>query len=223
MTIYDDAVLPLTPEGLKDMIRSVLIEYIHGPGGIPEEVNETYEERTDNIGLLAVADYSQLVSDIISLIDFELESNGYEMNVSYAYTLICRIIDFAIEAGVIDYDDWEDVYNLFESRADEFASITTWPLGVVPDDITKWSGIIDFATRSLALNYRVYKKDGFTSDEKVMTIRTLLHVLRNRGLVDRNAPWVSELFQSLDEDWKVLGGGFGNNMGTGTNPWSGGR
>jgi len=191
-----------------------------------ERINQSIltidEDVADEIGLDGVSCYFQEIANLLSLLNIELSEVDYKLNLSSSYVVLASMIEHATALELIDgEDDWDDIAAYFYRRGEEFAGQgPTDDLKVVTEDQLKWTNVIDVLNRTVLLNSRVMSEDEFTIDEKILLVRMLVLMLRNRRVIDYKHQWVKALLVSLDEDWRIHGGGFGGGMGGGSNPWS---
>ncbi len=207
---------------LKELLGELLSELI----GEAQEETEEFEldyEFEDKHGLIAVAVFNETISDFIRHIDAILDEFDYKMSLANAYYILAELIGFAISTGVIidKIEVWEDVEALFRNRASEFSGQGSEDnLAGVSFDPTRWTGTIDALTRHVHYGMTKYEDDGLSADEAVLLFRSAFITARNRGMIDYSQQWARDLMVTLDEDWRLLGGGFAPGMGTGNPPFS---
>ena len=153
---------------------------------------------------------------VVALIEENLEFSNGVVNTAFAYSTMVDIITYGIDAGWIEEDKhWQEVIDRFEHRANELVGvgdedkvdelvIPPWKLFSIADNIV-WG----WSSRS-----KRYASDEFTAAEIVQSIRAGLLSLRTAGYLEYDG-WFRELISLLGDDWKILGGGFGSDLGGG--------
>ena len=205
-----------TREELKELMKDLLSEIIDDA---VEEEGDALNHDPDND--ITIDDLFKNIADVVELTMLELGEQDHVLSVESAYGTIELVLSFCASEGWIgDYDEWEPVLEHFRGREVEFAGASGM---VIPDiDIPPHvlTRVADIILRKWVLNIEGYKEDGEFSDaDKIELVRSTLITLRNAGYLKYD-PWLKQLLALLREDWKLFGGGFSGDMGTGSNPWS---
>ena len=168
-----------------------------------------------------IGDFFREIGFGLDALKIFLDEHDWELSLSSSYGLLATAIEFAIDSGWLEQEDqWAEIMDLFFTRSSEFIGDSRrvkFTAGFPPSpELLK---IVEYIIHSFELKSESYSADEFTIDEKVQMIRSTLIGLRNNRYI-KNTPLLSALFSTLATDWRVLGGGFGSNMGSGSKPWS---
>lgn len=196
-----------------------------------ENIDEWIEEAvstSDNIVLddEGYSDIGTFFRDIASAADlienFAIE-HDYNFTLSSCYSLLGTLIDYAVAGDWLDdSEEWGKISELFFTRANEFVGDEqTVRLGNSDISGVRAIKIAEFIVYNFDLKSTSYSSDDFLIHEKLSTIREIILGLRTNRFLE-STPLLSRFLSTLYTDWRVLGGGFGSNMGSGTNPWSSG-
>ncbi len=199
---------------LKKLMSELLAELISDAQDpvLPAEVDT---------GITSAATLMENIGSVIRAADDELEESNYVISSSSAYSLMASLLDMALTYEWLDDEtQWQQIIGLFNSRAGELVGESDG-LDIEDFDLPpeKATSIVDYILRNWVRISGDYERHTFSVDEKVFMIRSIIIGLRNSRYLSYD-PWLKTLLESLRTDWQVLGGGFGNNMGSGTNPWS---
>ena len=201
----------MTREELKQIMGELLAELISEARDDVEPADPVVVSFDTSLG-----DVFAEASCVVALIEENLEFSNGVVNAAFAYSTMVDIITYGIDAGWIKEDKhWQEVIDRFEHRANELVGvgeedkidelvIPPWKLFSIADNIV-WG----WSSRS-----KRYARDEFTSAEIVQSIRAGLLSLRTAGYLKYDG-WFRELISLLNDDWKILGGGFGSNLGGG--------
>lgn len=150
-----------------------------------------------------------------------LADHDYRLTLSSLYGLLGTGIEFALDSGWLEQEDhWAKIMDLFYTRSNEFVGDPQVFI-LQNTDLPNHRAIkiIEYIVHNFVLKSELYSSDEFTVDEKVQLIRSTLIGMRNNKFIP-NSSLLSRFFATLATDWRVLGGGFGGGMGSGSNPWS---
>lgn len=205
-----------TKEELKKLVKELLNEIIDD--AVDKENNTVQPDPDNNI---TADDLFNNIADVIELATIALSDYGYVMSVGSAYATIETVLSFcATNDWIGNYDEWKPVIEHFRNRANEFSGTTgvIVPCIDIPPQVL--TSVVDRIITKWVTNMEHYREDGeFSSADKIELVRSTLITLRNAGYLKYD-PWLKQLLALLMEDWKIFGGGFGGDMGSGDNPWS---
>lgn len=176
-----------------------------------------------NIDFSDNGDFFREIGLGIDALSLFLDDHDHQLTLSSLYALLEEAIGFAVESGWLTQEDhWSAIADLFGNRANEFIGDGRYVnLSNTSISNVRAIKIIEYIVYNFDKQSELYSDDEFTIAEKVQMIRAIIIGLRNNRFIE-NTPLLSRLFSTLATDWRVLGGGFGTGMGSGTNPWSGG-
>ena len=171
-----------------------------------------------------IGDFFREIGFGLDALEVFLDEHDRKLTLSSCYSLLATAIEFALDSGWLEQEEqWAKIMDLFYTRSNEFVG-DTYVIELANTDIPNDRAlkIIEYIVYNFKAQSDLYSSDEFTIDEKVQMIRSIIIGMRNNRFIE-NTPLLSRFFSTLSTDWRVLGGGFGGNMGSGSNPWSSGE
>jgi len=186
---------------LKEIIKEAQYDVVEDPGTDTMDI-------FDNVSLM-VKEFEELFAE-----------HNYSISPGIAYSILADMLLYAMSLGLIG-GDWSKVIELFQSRAAEFAGGSEVYVGELKLSPRFATEIVAFIVGKWADNSEHYESDGeFTDAEKIVLLRSMLIAARNRKYLPYDK-WLKTMFVLLDEDWRLLGGGWPSVPShTGPTPWS---
>jgi len=168
-------------------------------------------------------DFFRNIASVADLIEDFANEHDYNFTLSSCYSLLGTLIDYAAAGEWLDDpEEWDKIAELFFTRANEFVGDEqTVKLGNSDISNARAVKIAEFIVYNFDLKSASYSPNDFLIHERLSVIREIILGLRTNRFLE-STPLLSRLLSTLYTDWRVLGGGFGSNMGSGTNPWSSG-
>lgn len=188
---------------------------------IDEWITKTVEEAPSNEWYSESGDFFRSIGAVVDHVEEFLDDNDRRITLSSCYSLLGSLIEFALDNEWLEQEEqWAQIMDLFYTRSNEFIG-DTQAIELPDTDIpnARLLKIVEYIVYNIDKQSELYSVDEFTIDEKIQMIRAVLIGLRTNRFID-NTPLLSRLFSCLSTDWRVMGGGFGGNMGSGSEPWS---
>lgn len=196
-----------------------------------EEISGWIDESIAGAGTISITEstdsdagnFFREIGSVVDLVEEFIADHDRRFTISACYSLLGTLIEYGIGNDLLaQKDQWQDIADLFYNRANEFVGDQQF-VRLPNEDIdnVRLLKIVEYIVYNIEDQSARYSTDEFTPAEKVQMIRAIIIGLRNNRFIDKS-PLLSKLFSLLATDWRVLGGGFGGNMGSGSNPWSSG-
>lgn len=202
-------------EEFKQLMREINAELAIEDAAMGQELD------FDGGPLINHAIFMENIGAVLRTIDDELEVYSYVMSSSVAYGLMASLLDMALTYDWLDDEEqWQTITDLFHDRARELVEegdeIDIVNLELSSDRLIK---LVSYVVSNWHRLSALYAKGGPEDHKKVQMIRSIIIGLRNSKYISYD-PWLKTLLMYLSLDWELLGGGFGNSMGSGPVGWS---